>query len=276
MSIVSAILYGIIQGLTEFLPVSSSGHLSIAHALFPSAGNLETDYFTFDVLLHLATIVAVLIVFAKDVFPLIPAFFGMLGKLFRGKFRFSEANEKERMILYVLLATLPLVAAVFFDDKVAALGAYPKVVGAILIFNGLMLWFSDRIANGTKGIAEATPKNALAVGLCQLFAVFPGLSRSGSTITAGRLCGFSREFAVKFSFILSIPAILGANIFSIPDVVKNPIPQSDLLPYFLGMLAAALTGILAMKLLSYISKKSNFRVFAFYCGIVGLLTVIFA
>ena len=138
-----------------------------------------------------------------------------------------------------------------------------------------MLFLSDLIPKSDKDAASATPKNALVVGLCQLCAIIPGLSRSGSTITGGRLCGFSREFAVKFSFILSIPAIIGANIFNIPDVMQNPVPKTEIPAYALGMSVAAVTGIVAMKLLSYISKKSNFKIFSVYCLIVGTLTVIF-
>lgn len=167
MSIVSAIFFGIIQGLAEFLPISSSGHLAIAHGIL-GADDLEANYFTFDILLHLATLVAVLIVYRKDIFPLIPAFFKMIGKIVKGKFRFKDADEKERMILYILIATLPLIAAIFFNDKVAELGTYTKIVGGILIFNGLMLFASDLVKNGDKGIMEAKPKNALVVGLCQL------------------------------------------------------------------------------------------------------------
>ncbi len=274
MSILSAVIYGIIQGLAEFLPISSSGHLAIAHSLFGGA-DLEKDYFTFDILLHLATLIAVLIVYAKDIFPLIPAFFKMAGKIFKGKFKFKECDEKERLIIYILLATLPLAAAVFLTDKVEFLSKNVKIVGGILIFNGLVLFLSDLIPNGKKDIMTAKPKNALAVGLCQLCAIMPGLSRSGSTITGGRLCGFSREFAVKFSFILSIPAIIGANIFEVPEIVNNPITSSDIPAYLLGMLAAAVTGILAMKLLAYISKKSNFRIFSVYCVIVGIIALIF-
>lgn len=274
MTILSAIFFGIIQGLAEFLPISSSGHLAIAHNLLGSA-DLEGDYFTFDILLHLATLIAVLIVYAKDIFPLIPAFFRMLGKIFRGKFRFKECDDNERLLIYIIIATIPLVAAVFLNDKVEAISGYTKIVGGILIFNGIVLFLSDLLPNGKKDISTATPKNAIAVGLCQLCAIFPGLSRSGSTITGGRLCGFSREFAVKFSFILSIPAIIGANVFKVPDMINNPIPSSDIPAYALGMLAAAVTGIVAMKLLHYISKKSNFRIFSFYCVIVGIITVIF-
>lgn len=254
--------------------MSSSGHLAIAHGIFGTA-NLDADYFTFDILLHLATLVAVLIVYHKDIFPLIPAFFRLIGKVFRGKFRLSEYDDREKMLVYLILATLPLVAAVFLNDKVEALGQYVKVVGGILILNGVVLFLSDRIGKGDRELSDMKPGNALTVGLCQLCAILPGLSRSGSTITGGRLCGFSREFAVKFSFILSIPAILGANVFKIPDLMENPIPAADLPAYGLGMLAAAVTGILAMKLLAYVSKKSNFRVFSLYCVAVGLLAVLF-
>lgn len=274
MNILSAILYGIIQGLTEFLPVSSSGHLAIAGAIL-GKGDIEADNFTFFILLHLATLVAVLIVYAKDVFPLIPAFFRLVRKLFRGKHRLSDFDECERMVIFVLIATLPLIAAVFINDYVEAMSSYVKIVGGILIFNGIVLFLSDRISAGNKDLGEVKPKNALAVGLCQLLAIFPGLSRSGSTITGGRLCGFSREFAVKFSFILSIPAIIGANIFKIPDMVNNPVPASDIPAYAIGMLVAALTGVAAMKLLAYISKKSDFKIFSVYCATVGILAVIF-
>lgn len=274
MNLLSAALYGLIQGLAEFLPISSSGHLAIAHGVLGGA-NIEADYFTFDILLHLATLIAVFIVYAKDIFPLIPAFFRMMGKLFKGKFRLKDLDEKEKMVLFVIIATIPLVIAVFINDKIEMLSSYPKIIGGILILNGLMLFLSDLIPKSDKDLGTATPKNALIVGICQLCAIVPGLSRSGSTITGGRLCGFSREFAVKFSFILSIPAIIGANIFNIPDVIRDPVPSSHIPAYALGMLVAAVTGIIAMKLLHYISKKSNFKIFSVYCIAVGILTIIF-
>lgn len=274
MNILSAALYGLIQGLAEFLPISSSGHLAIAHSIFGGA-NIETDYFTFDILLHLATLIAVFIVYAKDIFPLIPAFFRMMAKVFKGNFKIKDWDENERLVLFIIIATLPLVAAVFLNDKIEILSSYPKIIGGVLILNGIILFLSDLIPKSDKDLSTMTPKNALIVGLCQLCAIVPGLSRSGSTITGGRLCGFSREFAVKFSFILSIPAIIGANIFNIPDVIKDPVPRSHIPAYAVGMLVAAVTGIIAMKLLSYISKKSNFKIFSIYCIAVGVLTIIF-
>lgn len=274
MSIVSAVLLGIIQGLTEFLPVSSSGHLALAHHFFPGA-DLGEGALTFDILLHLATLVAVFIVFHRDIFPMVPAFFRLIGKACRGKRRLTDYDDSERMVLFLLIATLPLVLAVLIDDRVNALSSYVRVVGGILILNGLVLFLSDRIAKGQRTVSDIRPKHAFTVGLCQLCAILPGLSRSGSTITGGRLCGFSREFAVKFSFILSIPAILGANVLQIPALITAPVPSTDIPAYLLGMLAAAVTGILAMKLLTYLSRKADFSVFSVYCVIVGLTAVIF-
>ncbi len=274
MSPITAIFYGLVQGLTEFLPVSSSGHLSILQNIFHMEG-LEQNYFTFDILLHLATLIAVFIVYYKTIFPLVPAIFTTIGKVFKGKFKLCEYNENERFVIMVIVATIPLFFAVPFNDYFESLYSHTKIIGCILIFNALVLFISDMMSKGQKEISEVKPRNAIVVGLCQMCALLPGLSRSGSTITGGLTQGFSREFAVKFSFILSIPAILGANILKIPELISNPVPSSDIFAYVLGMVTAALAGIAAMKLLILISKKANFRFFSVYCAIVGLVAVIF-
>ena len=274
MNIFLAIFYGIIQGIAEFLPISSSAHLAIAQNLF-GMENLEASHFTFDILLHLGTLIAVFIVYYKDIFELVPAVFSMFGKVFKGKFKLSEYTESERFVIFVIIATLPLVAAVFVKDYIEILGNYTKIIGGILLLNGLVLFISDKLERGTVTLENAKPKNALFVGLCQMCAIVPGLSRSGSTITGGLLMGFKREFAVKFSFILSIPAIIGANLLSVADIFENPIPSTDIVPYIAGTITAAVVGILAMKTLIYISKKSNFRIFSYYCFVVGILAIIF-
>ncbi len=274
MNIFLAILYGIIQGIAEFLPISSSAHLAIAQNMF-GMENLEASYFTFDILLHFGTLVAVFIVYYKDIFALVPAVFTMLGKVFKGKFKLSEYTENERFVIFVIIATLPLFVGVLFKDYVEALSNYTKVIGGILLFNGLVLFISDKLEKGTISLDNTKPRHALFIGLCQMCALVPGLSRSGSTITGGLFMGFKRELAVKFSFIMSIPAILGANVLSLADIAENPIAKTDIVPYIAGTIAAAVVGILAMKLLIYISKKSNFRMFSYYCWVVGLLAIIF-
>lgn len=282
-----ALFYGIVQGLAEFLPISSSGHL----ALFQSIFNIgDTDsLFTFNIFLHIGTLAAVLLMYRKDIFPLVPAFFTLCGKLFKGQLFSREETEEskkgklilnvtmsERMVIMIIIATLPLLLTFFYKDYVEMLNAYPKVIGGILIFNGVVLFVSDRLARTGKSLGDATTKDAITVGLLQAVAVVPGLSRSGTTITAGLLRGFDRDFAVKFSFILSIPTILGASVLEIPDVIAEPIPSTDIPSYIIGMVTAAVVGFAAMKLLTLISKRSNFTVFSFYCWAVGIVTVIFA
>lgn len=274
MNIFLAILYGIIQGIAEFLPISSSAHLAIAQNLF-GMENVETSHFTFDILLHLGTLVAVFIVYYKDIFALVPAAFTMLGKVFKGKFKLSEYSENERFVIFVIIATLPLVAAVFFKDYVEVLSGYTKIIGGILLVNGLVLFISDRLEKGTVTLDRTKPLHALFIGLCQMCAIVPGLSRSGSTITGGLLMGFKRELAVKFSFIMSIPAIIGANLLSAADMFENPVASADIVPYIAGTVAAAIVGVLAMKVLIYISRKSNFRMFSYYSWVVGILAIIF-
>lgn len=273
MPLLEAILCGIVQGLAEFLPISSSGHLALMHALFGMES--AENYLTFDILLHLGTLVVVFVFYFKEIFALIPAFFTMLGKVFRGKFRMKEYTKNERFVILLILATIPLAGALILEDAVASLGAYTKVVGAILIFNGAVLFFSDRIAKRQARREELTPLGAVGVGFFQLAAILPGLSRSGSTISGGLLFGLSREDAVKFSFILSVPAILGANVMSIAEAVQTEISQTDLNTYLIGMACAMISGFLAMKLLLYISKKAKFGAFAYYCVAVGILAVIF-
>lgn len=271
MDIVLAIVYGIIQGLTEFLPVSSSAHLALAQALTGTEG---VDL-TFDVLLHLGTLSAVLTVYGKDILGLIPAFFTLIGKLLKGKFTFGSYTPNERFVMLVIIATLPLIAALFLKDRVELISESVNAVGILLIINGLILLVSDKLR--PKGIAadSAHPLQALFVGLCQLIAVIPGLSRSGSTVTGGLLMGFDRASAVKFSFIMSIPAIIGANLFSFIDTLKTPIAANSLPAYAAGTVAAALVGILAMRLLIHLSNKSSFKYFSYYCFAVGAAAIIF-
>ena len=274
MSIWESIFYGILQGVAEFLPISSSGHLAIFQSVF-GAGDPDANI-SFNILLHLGTLIAVFAVYWRDILQLILSFFTLCGKLFRGNFKLSTYTEHERMVIFIVIATLPLIPAVLVEDYVAALSSYIIVVGAILLLNAFLLFFSDRMAKGNKTLDEVKPRNALVVGLCQMLAILPGLSRSGSTITGGLTQGFERPLAVKFSFLMSTPAILGACVLKLPDFFSTVSTESNtqLLIYLAGAAVAALVGIGAMKLLAYISKKSNFRLFSYYCVIAGLFAII--
>lgn len=271
MSILKSIIYGIVQGLAEFLPISSSGHLAILHALLGGEENLS-----FDILLHLGTLIAVLIVYRKDVATLIVSFFTLINKLFRGNFRYSTYSEGERFVILVLIATLPLIPGALLDHYVEAVSGSMLAVGIILTVNSAMLYMSDKIKPGDRGLAEMKPKNALVIGLSQLIAVFPGLSRSGTTVTAGLTQKLDRPFAVKFSFIMSIPAILGACVLKLPEFVTTVGSEDPalLLTYLAGALTAGIVGVAAMKLLQFIAKNKNFRIFSIYSLAAGIFAII--
>lgn len=271
MTVWEAILYGIIQGLTEFLPVSSSGHLAIIQNMTGFGEGMDT--LAFNVLLHMGTLVAVAIVYFKDILGLVKSFFTLVAKIFKGKFKYSELELHERMIIYILVGTIPLVSMVLIEDYLDMISGYLVIVGALLIFNGLVLMISDRLARGNRTLDEIKPKNALLIGLCQMCALLPGISRSGSTITGGLLNGLDRSEAVRFSFLLSIPAILGSAVIKLPSLFSDITDGKTLGVYLTGALVSAMVGVCAIKLLGYISKKSNFSIFSYYCFAAGAVAI---
>lgn len=272
MSILEAIICGIVQGACEFLPVSSSGHLALLHGLFGidlGGGNL-----LFDLLLHLGTLIAVAAVYGKDIAALIRSAFSLLKKIFRGKFKFSALCGDERTVIMLVVSTFPLALAAFFKDKVEALSTYPKAVGVLLILNGLMLIFGGFIKAKDKKCEELGAVGALGIGMFQLIATFPGISRSGSTITGGTVFGLKREEAVRFSFLMSIPAIIGANIFSVSDALAQS-RTIDLPACAVGTVTAAIVGVLAIKLIKKLAASKSFNAFGIYCIAAGLFAVLY-
>lgn len=273
MGILEAIIYGIIQGIAEFLPVSSSGHLALAQNFF---GTQTESGFTFNIALHLATLVSVCIVFRSDVLMLIKGFFSLAKKLFTGKIK-QGLNSGERLFLMLCIATLPLIPVKLLglDEAVEALSGISWAIGLLLIFNGLMLVLSDRMRSKSATAENGGYLRSLGVGVMQaLLGIFPGISRSGSTITGGRIFGYTREEAVRFSFLMSIPAILGACVTELPDMFEEGISASMLAPVLAGAVTAAVVGFFAIKLLQYLTKNKSFTFFAVYCIIIGVCAVI--
>lgn len=270
MSIWFAMLLGLIQGLTEFLPVSSSGHLAIFQNFF-GMSNVETDYMLFDVLLHFATLTAVFIFFWRDIKAMAVEFF----RLFNRKYNRSvKVPPARRLLFLVVMATLPLVIFVFFSDTVEQLSHQPLFIGIALCATGALLWLSDLMPKGGKDEKAATITDVLFVGLMQGIATIPGLSRSGVTISTGLFRGFDRKFAMRFSFLLSIPAVLGATILQVGDAVAEGIDWGMIPMYIAGMLVAAIAGYLALCLLRRLMDKGSFRIFAYYCLLVGVATML--
>lgn len=271
MSILNAIIQAVIQGLTEFLPVSSSGHL----ALFQHFTDVSAEEGTFlSVVLHLGTLVAVFIAFRKTIWGIILEFFRMLGDIFTGKFHWRGMNEYRRMLIMLIVATLPLfvILPVYQNYKVYLDSPNLFFLGICFILTSLLLYLSDRVVKGAKTGRDMRYRDAVAVGVTQCVATLPGISRSGSTVAASLLCGLSKKFAVQFSFILGIPAILGAGVLEISDAVSSQ-ASIDWLPVIIGFLVAAVVGFLAIKMVAWLVKKDRFRIFAYYTLAVGAVTI---
>ena len=272
MTYLTAFLLGLIQGVAEFLPISSSGHLAIAQNLLglESAGSVPEF---FDVLLHLGTLIAVFAAYWKDICEMVVEFFRGIGDLAHRSTP-SPVPPARRLILLIIVGTLPLFAVLPIRKAVQGLGDNMVFVGAALIVTGFLLFLCDRVRKGHKTERSATWLDALLVGVGQAVATLPGVSRSGMTITAGCFVGYERRFAVRFSFLLSIPAVLGANILSIGDAVKAGINGAELPMYLVGVVTAAVVGYLCIRLLKYVADKGRFGAFAYYCWAVGILTLV--
>lgn len=272
MTYLTAFLLGLIQGVAEFLPISSSGHLAIAQNLLglESAGSVPEF---FDVLLHLGTLAAVFAAYWKDICAMVVEFFRGIGDLAHRSTP-SPVPPARRLILLIIVGTLPLFAVLPVRRAVQGLGDNMVFVGAALIVTGFLLFLCDRVRKGRKTERSATWADALLVGVGQAVATLPGVSRSGMTITAGCFVGYERTFAVRFSFLLSIPAVLGANILSIGDAVKAGINGAEVPMYLVGVVTAAVVGYLCIRLLKYVADKGRFGAFAYYCWAVGILTLI--
>jgi len=267
----SAILLGLIQGVAEFLPISSSGHLAIAEHLFGMSGVSDIPEF-FDVLLHLGTLLAVFVAYWQDIKDMITELICGVRDLARRSTPVPVPPAR-RMILLIIVGTLPLFVVLPIKDLVEGLADSMYFVGGALIATGFLLFFSDRVRKGRKTERTARLVDVLLVGVAQAIATCPGISRSGTTITAGCFVGFDRKFAVRYSFLMSIPAILGANILSLKDAIETVV-VAEIPMYLAGVLVSAVVGYACIRLLKMIADKGKFGFFAYYCWAAGLLTLI--
>jgi len=260
-----SILMGIIQGVAEFLPISSSGHLALFQTFF-GMENMEEKYMFFTVLLHFGTLISVCMVYWRDIVDMIREFFLGIAALAGRKDTGVAPPPARRMVMLIIIATVPLFVMVFLRDAVSN----SIMVSCALLATGFILFFSDRIARGHKTARNATVADALIVGCGQALAVIPGLSRSGTTISVGMMRGFDRAFAVRFSFLMSLPAVLGANVLEIKDALASNFPIEELPMYLVGVAVSAVVGYFAIRLVKSLSDKGKFGKFAYYCWAVGL------
>ncbi len=297
MKIFDAVIQGVVQGLTEFLPISSSGHLLISQHIL---GVRENNLF-FNVMLHLGTLIAVLAVYYKTVIKLITAFFEIIKNIFTGKFQFKKLSSDQNMVLMLIIGLLPLfllflpvpgsgtnikgVAEELASDKNIILVGVSLIVTGILLKMGINKQKRTRLkfayvnsGNGREiwdGKKRLSIMDAVSVGVTQFVtAIFPGLSRSGSTLSTGLLRGISRETALDYSFILGIPAIIAAAALELKDAAEvGAISNVGLIPVLIGMAVSAFVGFLSIILFKWLLKTNKMMIFVIYTFIVGLAAV---
>lgn len=270
MDIINVIIQAVVQGLTEFLPVSSSGHLSVIQHI---TGYSAENALILMIVLHLGTLAAVFTAFHKTIWQMIKEFFLTIGDIFTGKFSWKNMNANRRMMIMVIIATLILVPVYLFKDFFTSREGDGDIIfeGLAFLFTAMLLFLSDRCHGGKSG-DEMNVKDAVTVGLFQCVALFPGVSRSGSTTAAGLFCGLEKGTAVSFAFILGIPAILGGSVLEIKDALKSEM-QLDWIALGIGFAVSAAVGFLAIKLVRWLLEKDRFKIFGVYTAVIGVLCV---
>ncbi len=266
MDYITVIIQAIVQGLTEFLPVSSSGHLSVVQHITGVDGEAAL---ILSIVLHLGTLAAVFIAFRKIIFGMIKEFFLTFRDIFTGKFSWKNMNADRRMMFMVIIATAVLVPAYLVKDFFTARQGDGDIIfeGAAFLFTAMLLFMCDH-CSGTKTGEEMSVKDGIIVGLFQCVALFPGVSRSGSTTAAGLFCGLEKETAVSFAFILGIPAILGGSVLEIGEALKSDV-ELNWAALGIGFAISAIVGFLAIKLVKWLIRKDRFKIFGIYTAIIG-------
>ncbi len=263
----AAILLGLVQGATEFLPVSSSGHLSLLQAFFGAA---DSGGILFDVLLHLGTLTAVAAAYRRDILAMARELGPGLRDLVSRR-RPGPMPPARRLMLLVVSGTVPLALVLPVRDDLERFYGNTLFIGCALLVTGLLLFVADRMGRGEKTETSATVADVLLVGLAQAVATVPGLSRSGTTVSMGLARGFRRSFALRYSFLLSIPAVLGANLISLRDALGTG--GAPVTVYLAGMAAAAAAGYGSIRLLRRMAERGRFGPFAWYCWIIGFIAI---
>lgn len=271
MTVLEALVSGFVQGATEFLPISSSGHLVILQSIFGmNDNNLE-----FAIILHMGTFFAIIAAYHNSVFQLIKEFFLMIFDLIRLKELNLKKSKYRYYIVYIIIATIPAAIVGFlFDDFISEAFSSIHMVSITLFITGFILLFGEKIGKNNKGVIEKLGAGkSVIVGLFQMCAILPGISRSGTTMTGGLFCGLKKEDALEFSFLLALPAILGSLILKLKDVMGTVI-NTSLLSIAIGFFFSLIVGYLSIKLFNLVVKKGSLLYFSVYCWIVSLLLIV--
>ena len=285
MPIWKAIILGIIQGAAEFLPISSSGHLVIVKEVMGI--DLGNGGVFFDVMLHLGTLLAIFVAFWKDIKRLIVEGLHIIGDIicnigiFFGRIFGKECTYRRvvrssyrKLVVLILVSTIPTgIIGILLSDVIALANGMILVPGICLLITALFLWIADLADEGEKRPKEASYLNAGAIGIAQGLATMPGISRSGTTITACLLCGFEKRFAVKYSFIMSIPAVLGAVVPELKDFSSIQFSNQDIIACVVATVVAAIVGYLSICFMMRLVRGKQYKYFSVYCAVMGFIAV---
>nr|WP_305146565.1 undecaprenyl-diphosphate phosphatase [Anaerovorax odorimutans] len=274
VTFIQAVILGLAQGLAEFLPISSSGHLALLQYFFDiSAENV----LPFAVLLHLGTLISIFVVYWKDIVELVCELFACIKDIFTGKGPRINANPTRRLGFMILVATIPTaIIGLAFNDLFAGLYLSLPAIGFGLLITGTILVIAEKMATGRKRVEQMKFRNAVLVGLMQGIAIWPGISRSGSTLFGGLVSGLNREFAVKFAFLISIPSILGSVIVEAPDAFSAGMSMGDLGPVIVGVIVSAVSGFFAIKTMIRVVSNKKLTGFSIYTWALGALVLLYA
>lgn len=266
---VKSIILGIVQGLSEFLPISSSGHL----VLFEAMLDHQQAGIAFEIFVHFGTLAAVFAVYYKDIFGMLRYLPGIPKFLMNGMRITNEEDRYCALTFYIIVATIPaVIVGLFFKDTIESLFDSTTLVLGALLFTGAVMWSSRYTQEDSKFFSLTT---AILIGCAQAFAIIPGISRSGSTIVMALWLGVKRETAARFSFLLSIPVILGATILQVKDFMEAPPPSEQMMNIAFATIAAAISGYFAIILLLDIIRKQKLEWFGVYCVTVALIGIIY-
>ena len=273
MTLIESIILGLVQGLAEVLPISSSGHLAILQHFFGIEGE---SVLAFAVLLHLGTLISLVAVYYRVIWELIIELFATVKDLVTGKGLQINKNETRKLGVMIVVATIPTgLMGVFFNDFFAGLYNSVPAIGFCLIITGCFLWLAERMGQKEKNVREMKITDALFVGLCQGIAIVPGISRSGATIVGSLFSGLNRQLAVRFAFLISLPAILGAVILEAPAAFSEGLDRQMLLIVAAGVATAAISGYIAIKTMIRVVSNKKLYIFSFYTWIAGGLVLLY-
>ena len=276
MTLLESLILGLVQGLAEFLPISSSGHLAALQYIFGIDGS---NVLTFTVMLHFGTLVAIFVVYWKDIVDLVKELFATIKDICTGQGVQVNKNDTRKLGFMIITASVPTaIIGLLLNDFFESLYARMTVIGVCLIITGCGLFFAERYGGGKRTIKDMNFRNAFFIGLCQSVAIMPGISRSGATMIGGLACKFDRAFAVRYAFLISIPSVLGAFLLEVPDAVRAVSDGTgmSLGVMLAGVAVAAVSGYAAIKVMIKAVTNKKLMYFSVYTWIAGAALIIYS